>query len=517
MRIGLVNIYSFRPHVEHLYYLASVLEQAGHETFFLTCDSSVPTCYPRLLKRSPRALECTKCILGGVRSYPMSPVQSIGRKGSDLSREEALELALSSSATLARTEHEDEWYEPEVVALREQLLESVSQTYSSACEWINRYSLEGVICFNGRMDLPRAVIHACETLGVPYVTHERTWFGDGLQLIPNGNCLSLKELSRLVGVYDERPLTESQARTAAKLAADRFLQQNTREWRLYNKNPESIDWPGQGAGKRVLILPSSKSEFSGHPDWASAWKDNTQALDDFFEIHGIDLGNVVLRCHPNWAERIGKVSGDRSWRLYDSWAKRRGIKSIQSDEKASTYDLIQQADVVVLNGGSSAVEAGICGKEVVCLGPSTYQAAGFVRTYRSRQEILDALDLPPIPADVVIRKTLRFLYLRYRRFPQYVDYVRCDETTRYRYYQGADATQVIEALKTGQLIPDDDDYADSEAHETALMRDIKSRNWQALAAHDFPFPELTEKSLQRRPLLRWVDRARRLRPRGDQG
>jgi len=41
MRIGFVNLFSFRPHVEQLYYLSVLLKSAGHEVFFLTCDAGV--------------------------------------------------------------------------------------------------------------------------------------------------------------------------------------------------------------------------------------------------------------------------------------------------------------------------------------------------------------------------------------------------------------------------------------------------------------------------------------------
>ena len=52
MNIGFVNIFSFRPHVEHLNFLQAVLKKSGHDTFFLTCDSSVSNCYAQAIKGS---------------------------------------------------------------------------------------------------------------------------------------------------------------------------------------------------------------------------------------------------------------------------------------------------------------------------------------------------------------------------------------------------------------------------------------------------------------------------------
>ncbi|MGB0466073.1 MAG: hypothetical protein ACPGF7_00910 [Pontibacterium sp.] len=517
MKIGFSNIYSFRPHVEHLYYLSKVLSDAGHEIYWLTCDASVSNCYARAIKGTGKLKECSQCIVGGVRSYTCGPVTSIKAETSTLDNSTLERLALSSSCTLNRTESELEWNEPEVVEVRKSLHEPIGSVYSSAVAWIKRNNLDGVICFNGRMDMTRAVTYACEQAGIPFVTHERTWFGDGLQLIPNANCLSLSALSAMVREFDDKPLTLEQARFAGKLAGERFLQRNSLEWRLYNQNPEPVSWPLASSGLRVLVIPSSKNEFAGHDEWFSEWDDNTQALDDLLEAFSIKPEQVVVRCHPNWAETIGQAVGDRSLALYRTWTKNRGIHCISSAEKASTYDLIQQADIVVLNGGSSAVEAGVCGKQVICLGASTYQAAGFVRVFRSRADLCRPDALKPIDPDTVIRKTLRFLYLRSHRFAQYVNTVRAIETTRYAYFEGADPERLISMLMTGKMQADDAAYATNTEGENEIIDALKHKKWGILADYVELRPNLKPLKIERRLGLRWVDQLRAQLPRGDRG
>ncbi|PPI81950.1 capsule biosynthesis protein [Marinobacter flavimaris] len=515
MKIGLTNLFSFRPHVEHLEFLAQVLENEGHEVVFLTCDSAVETCYIRELRGRSRIRECAQCIVGGVRSYRSKGVTSIGKERSDLGQAELEMLALSSSATLTRTESELEWEEPDVREVRDRLADPISQVYHSARNWILQEGLEGVICFNGRMDLPRAVTYACEQLDIPYITHERTWFGDGIQLIPKGNCLSLRALSELVREFDNKPLTASQAAYAGKLIGDRFLQRNSLEWRLYNKNPEPAPWPVKAPGKRVLVLPSSKNEFAGHDEWRTEWADNTEALDDFFEAFRIDPSQVVLRCHPNWAETIGRVQGSRSLNLYTEWAGRRGIHCIRSEEKANTYDLIQQADIVVLNGGSSAVEAGACGKQVVCLGPSTYQEAGFVHVFRSREELRDGRGELNLDPELVRRKTLRFLYVRSHRFPQFVPYVKAVETTKYRYFKGARAEVLIRMLSEGRIRPDDPEFSETASTEDGVLAALERADWSRLADYQAPLEVGVPFEINRRAGLKWIDGFRAKFARGD--
>lgn len=515
MKVGFSNIFSFRPHVEHLYYLSLLVKQAGHEVFFLACDGSVSNCYPRALKGTSKLTECPKCVLGGVRSYPVGPVTSISASTSGLVVATLDALALSSSCTLARTESDADWYVPDVIEVRKSLYDPIASVHESAMRWIERNRLDAVICFNGRMDLTRALTYACERSGIPYLTHERTWFGDGLHLIPNANCLSIEPVDKMVRDFESRPLTLVQAKLAGKLAGERFLQRNSLEWRVYNKNPDPTPWPLASAGLRVLVLPSSRNEFAGHDEWKTGWADNTQALDDFFEAFAVKPEQVVVRCHPNWAENIGQVTGVRSLELYRRWTEKRGIHSISSEQKASTYDLIQQADIVVMNGGSSAVEAGVCGKQVICLGPVNYQNAGFVRVFRDRASLSAAGASAPIDPEVVIRKTLRFLYLSARRFPQYVDYVRAAETTRYAYFEGADPARLVSMLETGIVAADDSSYAINTTGEDPIVEALMRKDWRGLADYEVPRPDLKQLKVARRFGLGWVDAARAKLPLGD--
>lgn len=521
MKIGFANIYSFRPHVEHLYFLSLLLENNGHEVCYLTCDADLSNCYPRMLKGTGKIKECSKCILGGIRSYSDKNISSLSAQY----RNECLttnvknildELALSSSCTLTRTETDFELNNAEVVFFQKKLQQPIRKTYQASLNWIRDNELEAVICFNGRMDMTRALTYACETMKVPYITHERTWFGDGLLLTPNANCLSLKSVGEMVSDFDNKPLTLEQARLAGKLIAERFLQKNVLEWRLYNKDPESITWPANSTEKKVLVLPSSRNEYTGHDDWISDWSDNTKALDDLFEVFSIRPEDVVVRFHPNWSENIGKISGDRATNLYTKWAKRKNIFFISSEDKANTYDLIQQADIVVLNGGSSAVEAGACGKQVICLGPANYDQSGFLRVFNNKKDMFRSNALINLEPEIIIRKTLRFVYLSAKRLPQYVDYVKALETIKYKYFDGGDPQRLIDIIVSGKVTPDDGTYAKNKNDEDLVVDLLKDRDWQSLIdcqlSKDLKTPLLRVK---RRFGFRWIDDFRKKLALGD--
>ncbi len=516
MRLGLASIYSFRPHVEHLYFLATLLKQAGHELFFLTCDGVLSNCYARALKGTSKLAECPKCIAGGVRSYPLARIQSLGRQHHSLNQVERDMLASSSPCTLLRTETNEDTSRSGYLALRETFYSPVETAFGSAVNWIEKNRLDGIICFNGRMEVTRAITYACEKLGVPYLSQERTWFSDGLQLIPQGNCLSLKEVNRLNRVYREISLSEQQARRAAKLIASRFVRTNLNEWRAYNLNSTQTCWPATAlSGPKVLILPSSRNEFQGHPEWESSWQSAGQSLDWVLDALGIDHRNVVLRCHPNWHENIGRVDGSLSENYYADWAKHRGIHCIASAETASTFDLIQECDFLIVNGSSAAFEAGGCGKKIICLGHASYEEAGIaVHLYSENDgEKLKDLDRHD-PADI-IRKTLRHGYTMARRFPQYVDHVKALSPTRYRYFDGADPDRVVRMLRTGLIEADDVFTVTDDREESAVVAMVSERRWNELAAYVEPASGRPPLDIGRRAGLRWLDYVRERMPRGD--
>lgn len=521
MNIGFVNIYAFRPHVEHLFFLSLLVKEAGHSTFALSCSGSSSLCYPKALKHSSSLKECAKCLVGGVLSYSFDHIDFISSKESShrILDAEVDRLLVSSSATLNRVESQQEWHSPELKASRKALAVNFRHAFHSAVRWIQKNKLSFVVCFNGRMDMTRAITYACETLGIPYVTHERTWFGDGIQLVPSANCLSISALHRMTAEYEDKLLTGPQAQVAARFIASRFTKQNELEWRLYNKDAVRVSWPTQTSKAKILVLPSSKNEFAGHGEWMTEWDSNTDALDALFDKNDIAAEQVVLRCHPNWSETIGKIGGFRSESLYTEWAERRGVHCIRSAEKADTYDLIQQADIVIMNGGSSAVEAAACGKKVICLGPSTYQLASFCDSMLSYADIDAYTDLlNEVDYASVVRSDLRYIYLRAARFPQYVPYVKAISTTSYQYFDGADPMRLIKMAMSGCMTADDDSFSDDSAFEDAAVAQIMARDWagiMSLNASITHSSKLSQLSVGRRSGLGWIDGLRSKLPRGD--
>jgi hypothetical protein len=493
MRVGLSSIYSWRPHVEHLYYLATLLQSAGAETFFLTCDSSLPACYTRELRdKYPSWQECLMCRLGGLGSFTSANLSGMGSyKGLQVAApEDSLQWCYSSASTLGRFESGEDYSSPLFQGLADRLHPSVDLAYSAALSWMTEKRLEAVLVFNGRIDATRAIIEAARKLQIPFASIERTWFGDGLQILPQEDCLGLMSVNKLVEEWADKPLTTLQACRAAKHIASRFTQSNNTEWRTYNTNSIRRPWPELGGRYKILLLPGSINEIWGHPDWRSEWDQPTDAYDAIIEHFSLSPSDIVLRCHPNWSENIGKQYGHKSEEYYASWANKRGVNCIRSSDTTSTTGLIEVSDAVVIASGSSALEAGALGKQVIGTAPANYQNAKIrddACNPRALKKLRLLASLPNhIQKDVAFRirrQTLRFAYTVTYRIPQYADFVKCLSTTDYVYRGGADGNKLLDLLLTGILASDDACYAESDQEERIYLALMQQKQWERLLSH----------------------------------
>ena len=521
LRVGFATIYSWRPHVEHAYFLARLTEQAGHEAFFLTCDSDLPTCYTRELRDRPAWWECLQCRAGGIRSYTSRNVTSIGKSAPRDNQSALREWALSSASTLGRFESDVDYASPEFEAIATRLFPAVQLSYQAARAWIRDQRLDAVCVFNGRMDATRAIFEAAKSLGIRVVSVERTWFGDGLQLNPEESCLGLQNAHRLIACWREHPLTGLQAVQAASYAARRFLRRNHKEWRAYNVNAKSAAWPVYGGRHRVLLIPSSRNEAWGHPDWETGWPDPLTAYDALIDHLKLHTNDLLLRCHPNWGEKIGRQKGHYSESYYADWAKRRGIHTIHSTDTTSTLDLVEQCDAIVVGTGSAALEAGILGKQVIGIAPAIYRQAGLRDTVELPSQLAELrlhVDLNPaeraLRHEAIARLTLRFAYTIVHRVPQYTRYVHAETPTRFKYDMDADPQRFIDLLRSGELRADNEEFATDSAGEDAVLQRIAERDWQGLIDALEPDARNYE-PVRRRLLFRPIDIVRQWMPLGD--
>jgi hypothetical protein len=525
MRIGFVTIYSFRPHAEFMHYLAGLARDGGHTPFYLTCDSDLPSCYSRDLRpRIPSWIHCAACRSGSLRSYVADNITSIGKLNPNLhdAPTNGMQWSASSAATLGRFETDAELASDEFVRMSARLDPAARIAFSATRHWIDENRLDAICLFNGRMEATRGVLEAARAARIPFVTTERTWFGDGLHLTPNDNCLGLSASDAVIAAWRDVPLTRTQAFRAARHIASRFLRTNTKEWRAYNTKARTLKWPLEGGRYRVLLTPGSRTESWGHPELGIDWPERTAAFDAVIDHLGLKPADLILRCHPVWGQTIGISNGWRSERYYADWARRRGIHIVPSADPTSTLGLIEQADAILVCGGSAALEAGILGKQVIGVAPSTYQQAGFQSRAYSATELPDLrlnVDMTHAEQNVECQRirqlTLRYCHSIVYRASQFVPYVRAKSTTQYEYLEGADPERLTRLLNTGMLEADDGDSSADSGAEIEVLRAIEMGRWSDLLTYHPEPLAAAIRSVRRRMIYRPIDRLREVLPRGD--
>ena len=523
MNVGFVNVYPYRPHGHHAQYLAKMCVELGWQTHALVCDGSPQTCYVRELKGSGKT-ECVKCRLGSLHTFDFDSVESIARYHNSIAlpanENDYGYLVESSAYTLTRIESWEQRQSSVVDDMKKKLLPGALMFYYATVEWINEKRIDRVIAFNGRMDLTRAVVEACSTCGIDYVTHERPLYGHGIILNKNANCSSLRNIHEINKVYANRPLTESQSQIAAKLVAERFIGGNPLEWKRYNANASDISvWPVSGGQRKVLVCPSSKNELLGHSDWETEWKNNTDALDIAVESGWFDYSDLLIRFHPSWAVKFGDISANLCESHYMSWCEKYSVSYVESRSTVNTRDLIRLSDVVVLNGSTTIFEAAGCGKPVICLGSSTFSYSGASVDIRSVEDFArhDYEHIVSCEPHSQIRQAIRYMYSKAAREPLFAEYVRSKTITECDFYSGADPHTLETVVAGSEMIVSDSGFANDTTHEDSVINllhegDIESLT--TLSSHVWRSAQENKMKIMRRYPYNFVDTVRSLSPKG---
>ncbi|WP_096203110.1 hypothetical protein [Bacillus sp. FJAT-45350] len=523
MKIGIVSMYPYRPHVQDLVYLSDQLEKEGHTCYFLSCAASLPTCYYNLFKGKEKSLtQCLKCQLGGIKTYKNENVTSLDKNiKTKLDKEDISYILKSTIGSLGRIENDSESESVLSNDTKEKLVESVEIVLGNAENWIKEEKLDGVLLFNGRLDVTRSVMVALKKKNIPFISVENHL--NGITLNYNEDCLSLKFINAINNKFKEIPLNKEQAEFAGKIIGEMFLKKQ-KIWRTHNLESIEASWPVRNTNdktrKKVLITPSSKFEFLGNQEWEVEWtKDYTEGYEKVIRSLGVDFEDCVLRCHPFWNESLGSIGkGDKSENHYKTWAKSKGIHVIDSKDNTNTLDLIKEADIILVNGGTAGIEAALLGKTVVSIGKSRYYKAGFTTNVFKEADLKECLSrINNLNKNHIQKRAVRYIYNYHGRFEQFHDLVN-KETTLENAYFSSDvvAEKIIKIFKDGKIEPYDIRVTEEVKYEDELVNSINENNWDELISLGIKNDEVDDKryDINKRGIYRMVDIIRDKLPAG---
>lgn len=512
MEIGFLNVYAYRPHGHHARYLAMLCKQLGWGVHSFSCGGVASACYVRELKGVGKS-ECIKCSLGGLKSFAFDTHSNAIDFWPNKNVLIDERLVLSSAYTLTRAESE---IQRNGTAVREKinaLAEPTACFRDAVANWLVERKIDKVVLFNGRMDLTRAALEACNQLGITVLTHERPFFGDGIIINRNDNCSSLARINKLNSEFNDKPLTEQQALFAGALAFERKSGGNKFEWNTFHANDESIDgWPVKKAKLKILVCPASKSEKFGHPECETVWSDNTDCIDEYVRQGEFEYADLLIRFHPGWAGKFGVVSGQLCREHYLNWCHKNNVEYIDSTSEIKTGSLIKLADLVILNGSNTVYEAGMNGIPSINLGPAQSGKSGACLDILSYSDIEGSVARAlQLDKNNLRRKTLRYFFTRARREPYFTQFVRSVSVVECEYTKGANP-QILADLFDG--VPQEEPFSQFHQDESFEDQVISMLDNQSMTL-ERPEPSTRNRMMvERRFGYRFLDKARRLYSKG---
>lgn len=296
--------------------------------------------------------------------------------------------ALSSFVSLYRDP------EPDLVKHREMLnrfLASAWQTYQQSLEYLNSKQVDRVYVFNGRFASMRAVLRACQRVGVDCHVHERGCNGDHYDLFKNHLLHEIDKIEPVIqGLWDQASNNPDREEIAGRWFHERVNRVES-TWHSFVKNQQSGRLPDgwNPEEKNIAIFCSSDDEFVAIGD---SWKN------DLYPNQCVGIARIAadlakqqpetkiyLRVHPN----LTQVDNQRKRDMMSlDFAN---LTVIPPAAAVDSYELIRASDTIVTFGSSVGSEAVYWGKPSVLLGPCFYENLGGVYRAKTHEQTIELL------------------------------------------------------------------------------------------------------------------------------
>lgn len=425
------------PHTLWEVTLAYALRQRGHAPRFLTCGG-LSDCGMSPARQGDHPENCANCrniasaLTSKLRqnvSFFQSAIKVADREqvaawldgldGADprSARFEDLPLGAWVWPEMVSYWHspEPDMERPEVAQSFRELLQGAALASLALPRLYDSYQTDILVMLNGAFFLHRVAFEIARKRGIRCVTHERGWRDNTLAFNVNALINDMTRYRDYWNAWRDVPLTLEEVRAAHELLLQRRQGKNM-NWAAFTTSPTAQDQPTPApAGRRTALLCTSSdceaSAVERMPEFDQRQWISTAV--DWFAAH--PQYDLVIRVHPN--EMDHAEVDDRSLRRYREMAGRlpSNARLIQPDEKASTYSLMDAADVGLTFGSTAGLEMAALGIPLIHAGHGIYFDAGF--TYETPRladlpaQLDRVMDLPR--SEEARRLTYRYIYRTY--------------------------------------------------------------------------------------------------------
>ncbi|WP_375585602.1 hypothetical protein [Cyclobacterium xiamenense] len=279
----------------------------------------------------------------------------------------------------------------------EVLVKNAIGLYEFFVEQLTLIQPDLVVLFNGRYAYTRALLRACEVVGIKYFTHERGANQTKYMLFENTLPHDLAYFEKCMKTSWEggiHPVSEK-IEIAKRFYENRRMGKS-QSWFSFTENqiPDLLPVEWNANDYNVVFFLSSEDEFIAIGDqWVSPlFTTQLDGLEYIFSKQAdIENFKYYIRIHPNsrsaveFVKKVSQLESDQ-------------IRIILPESPISTYQLLFNANKVVTFGSTVGIEAAFWGIPSINLGVSFYKQLNVTYNPASRENVIPMLTdrkLPP--------------------------------------------------------------------------------------------------------------------------
>lgn len=312
---------------------------------------------------------------------------------------------------------------------RREIFNSLKSAYlvlHAAQKTLETIDPDRVYFFNGRMAETRPFLKVCEKLGIPSCTIERAGDFGRYNLFENAMAIDLDYIKAEIGrLWNSPRETEEkkkeigklwfQAKRQGILTGDKYYGQFQQD----NLLPEGFE----SENRNIAIFTTSEYEFAGVREWQNTvYEDqNDGILQIVTALQGDSFRDYQLwvRVHPNMINRRCAQLDDLKKMEAMNFPN---FHIIWPDSPVNSYELMENADLVITFGSTLGVEATFWGKPSILAGRALYEDLNCCYRPQTHQELVELLAWMPsaMPQEGAIRYGYRMMRngRAYRYFKQ---------------------------------------------------------------------------------------------------
>jgi hypothetical protein len=416
MKIAFFNSHIlWGSHYETMLEIAIDHFKNGDEVTELYCNMNLPACDNNPYFE-PEA--CYRCITKRENGYKLLPKNAIRKEFLNLTPEDkkrikSLQSKFESISQLQKLYIDnfdigyavgssiitiEQYSKPEINSnLINNYIIGSAAVYFSVINYLKKNKVDMFYVFNGRLAHTKAVLKACQKMGVDCYLHERGNNKNHYSIFKNYSIHNLENTRNEIEKIWSSVFPSERVKIAKDFYNNRFKGKEINWYSFVDKQKQELPENWDKNKINIAIFNSTEHEFASlgkewiNPIYLNQNEGINRIAKDILENDSIHL---YLRVHPNLNNAHPDEKKDAHNFHYTN------LTVIPSDSLISSYNLMMNCDKVLTFGSMVGIEAAYFLKPSILAGKSMYYGLGSNYEPRSHEELIEMLGKDLIPLNI---------------------------------------------------------------------------------------------------------------------